>query len=135
MPVGSTLFVEVAGPVPAGAGHGAWLKRMNHLMFTIVHGEETMTMRLTLDAGDEEAAGHLQSMGEGFLAMMKLRHGRGGDDEEENSALNLLKDLRMKVDGSVMRINWPIPRTDAMRVIEDHMKKHRHNHRDTKQAE
>lgn len=135
MPVESNVYIEAAGPATAADKHGAWLKRMHHLAFAIVHGEETLTLKLTIDAGDEEAAKNLHKMGEGFLAMLKLRYGETGGENNKGASRVLLDEMRMKMDGSVLRMDWSVPRSDVMRMMEEHMKKHRHRHGMTGGAE
>lgn len=114
-PRGASICGEFSAPdgdqkVPARL---QMIRQLRHLTWALVHDADEVALQVTATATDAEAAMQFQQIIQGFAAMVMLR--QGGKHEELK---DVIAAMRVKADGDVLRVNWPMTNEQVMRMIE-----------------
>ena len=110
---GSTGFLQAAArklDIPDSAPNAAMLKLAKSARLEMGEAEGQMKAVLTLEAGDEEVAKQMVSVGQGLIALMKLQQDNPG-------SAKLAEALSLKQDGAGVTAALTVPTADAVQLM------------------
>lgn len=98
--------LDLPGPDP----HAAILKLSQSVRLQVAEAQQQLTANLTLQANDEEVAGHINSIAQGLLALMKLQ-------KDKPESVKFANALSLKQDGSQVVVSLVLPDSDAVAMM------------------
>lgn len=110
---GDTSFLEAAArrlDLPGSDPHAAILKLSQSVRLQVAEAEKQLAATLTLQANDEEVAGHIYSIAQGLVALMKLQ-------KEKPESVRFAEALSLKQDGSQVVVSMVLPDNDAVAML------------------
>ncbi len=111
--VGDTSFVEAAARkmnLPDSDPNAAILRLSKLVRLQVNGAHQRLAATLTLEANDEEVAGHIGSIAQGLLALMKLQSGKP-------EAAKLAEALTLRKDGAQVIISLTLPDAEAVELL------------------
>lgn len=90
--------------------HAAILRLSQQVRFQLGENQGRVSATLTLEAKDEEVAGHIVSIGQGLIALMRLQ-------TEKPESVKLAEALSIKQDGAGVTIAASLPTDDVVGMM------------------
>ena len=110
---GSASFIQAAArklDIPDSTPNAAVLKLAKMARLEVGEAQGQLKATLNLEAGDEEVAKQMASVGQGLLALMKLQRDKPG-------SVKLAEALSLKQDGAGVVVALAVPAADAIEVM------------------
>jgi hypothetical protein len=110
---GDSSFLEAAARklnLPGSDPHAAILKLSQSVHLQVAEAQKQLTATLTLQANDEEVAGHINSIAQGLVALMKLQ-------KDKPESIRFAEALSLRQDGSQVVASLVLPDNDALAMI------------------
>jgi hypothetical protein len=110
---GGTSFLEAAArklDLPESDPHAAILKLSQSVRLQVAEAQNQLAATLTLQANDEEVAGHISSIAQGLVALMKLQ-------KDKPESVRFAEALSLKQDGPQVVVNLVLPDADAVALM------------------
>jgi hypothetical protein len=110
---GDTSFLEAAAnrfELLSGDPNAALFRLSKQARLQLSEAEGQLSGVLSLEAKDEEVAGHMASVAQGLIALMKLH-------QEKPETVKLAQDLTLKQDGSRLTVSLSMPATEAVEIM------------------
>jgi hypothetical protein len=96
--------------LPGSDPHAAILKLSQSVRFQVAETQKQLAATLTLQANDEEVAGHINSIAQGLVALMKLQ-------KDKPESVRFAEALSLKQDGSQVVASLVLPDNDAVAMM------------------
>jgi hypothetical protein len=108
---GDTSFLEAAARnLDLPGPHAAILKLSKSVRLQVGEAQNQVAATLTLQANDEEVAGHITSIAQGLIALMKLQ-------KDKPESVQFANALSLKQDGAQVVVSLVLPDNDAMALM------------------
>lgn len=110
---GSSSFIQAASrKIEANEGDptAAVLKLAKVMRFELGESQQKVNAALTVEAGTEEVAGHIASIGRGFLALTKLQ-------TQKPEAAKLAQNAILEQAGANVVCSWSLPASEAVDLL------------------
>jgi len=114
---GSGNFIEaVAGKVslPGSDAHAAMFRLAKSMRFQVGEVQRKVTATLSLEAKDDEVAGHMAGVGQGLIALLKLQ-------KEKAEVVKFAEALSLKQDGSSVVASFTMSADDILALVRSHI--------------
>jgi hypothetical protein len=108
-----TSFLEAAArnlDLPDSDPHAAILKLSQSVRLQVAENQQQLKANLTLQANDEEVAGHINSIAQGLVALMKLQ-------KDKPESVQFANALTLKQDGAQVVVSMALPDNDAVAMM------------------
>jgi hypothetical protein len=110
---GDTSFLVAAArklDLPGSDPHAAILKLSQSVRLQVAEAQKQLVGSLTLQANDDEVAGHITSIANGLVALMKLQ-------KDKPESARFAEALSLKQDGAQVVISLALPDKDAVEMM------------------
>ena len=110
---GDTSFLVAAArnlDLPGSDPHAAILKLSQSVRLQVAEAQNQLAAKLTLQANDEEVAGHINSIAQGLVALMKLQ-------KDKPESVRFAEALSLKQDGAQVVASLVLPDNDAIAMM------------------
>jgi hypothetical protein len=111
--VGDTSIIQAAArkmDLPDTDPHAALLRLSKMVRLQVGEAQSQLNATLTLEANDEEVAGHMSSIAQGLIALGKLQNGKP-------EAIKLANAMALKQDGSRLVVNLNLPANEVIEMM------------------
>lgn len=96
--------------LPGSDPHAAILRLSQSVRLQVAEAQNQLAATLTLQANDEEVAGHINSIAQGLVALMKLQ-------KDKPESIRFADALSLRQDGSRVVANLVLPDNDALAMM------------------
>ena len=93
--------------MPATDPNAAVFRLSKQLGLVVAESKSTVSATLTMEAGDEQVAGHISAIGSGLIALMKLQ-------KEKPEAVKFAESLVLKQEGNKVLVSVAMPANDII---------------------
>lgn len=110
---GDTSFLEAAArnlELPGSDPHAAILKLSQSVRLQVAEAQQQLNANLTLQANDEEIAGHINSIAQGLVSLMKLQ-------KDKPESVQFANALSLNQDGAKVVVSLSLPDSDAVAMM------------------
>ena len=110
---GDPSFLEAAASrfdLPSGAPNADIFRLSKQGRLQLSEAQGQIIGVLSLEANNEEVAGHMASIAQGLISLMKLQ-------QEKPETVKLAQGLALKQDGSHVTVSLSLPATDAVEIM------------------
>jgi hypothetical protein len=108
-----TSFLEAAASrfdLPSSDPNAAMFRLSKQGRLQLAEAQGQLNGMLSLEAKDDEVAGHIASIAQGLIALMKLQ-------QEKPESVKLAQALTLKQEGPRVTINLSMPATEAVEMV------------------
>jgi hypothetical protein len=110
---GDTSFIQAAArkmDLPDSDPHAALLRLSKSVFFRLNEAQSQLNATLTLEANDEEVAGHMTTVAQGLIALGKLQ-------TMKPEAVKLANALALKQDGPRLVVSASLPASEVVEMM------------------
>ena len=114
--VGASAFIQAAGrklDLPASNPNAAMFRMSKAMSVQLGEAQGKVTASLVMEANDEQVAGHMTSIAQGLVALMKLQ-------QDKPESVRLAESLSLKQDGARVLGSMEMPVDQVIELIKAH---------------